>query len=237
MGAVVQAMTEFLQWLFNISSSVGLPYYGVAIILFTIIIKILLYPLTWKQTVSMRKMSELQPKMQELQKKYASNKEKLNQKMVELYSEEKVNPYAGCLPLLVQLPILWAFYRALYDFPYAQDASVWFLGYNITVSYGLSFDFHLVLPILAAASTYLMTKISTATAPKSSSKAGTSQASIEQTQKMMLVIMPFFMAYIVATLPSGLGIYIVTMNIVSMLQTVYINKRIERQKEAAKQIA
>jgi YidC/Oxa1 family membrane protein insertase len=138
-NTVVQGMTTFLEWLFSLSSMIGLPYYGVAIILFTVIIKILLYPLTWKQMSSMRKMTELQPKMKELQKKYGNDKQKLNQKVMELYSKEQVNPYAGCLPIVIQLPILWAFYRTLYSFPYGNDASVWFLGFDITKSYGFCF--------------------------------------------------------------------------------------------------
>lgn len=228
--AIIHGMTTFLEWLFAFASMIGLPYWGVAIILFTIIIKVILYPLTWKQMKSMRRMTELQPKMKELQKKYAQDKTKLNQKIAELYGEEKVNPYAGCLPLLVQLPILWAFYRTLFVFPYGNDASVWFLGYNITVAYGLHIDYHLLLPLLAAVSTYFMTKVSSATSPSTGSDKGSPQAAAEQTQKMMLIFMPVFMAYIVATLPSGLGIYIVTMNIVSMLQTVYINRKLAAEK-------
>ncbi len=232
MSTIVQGMTTFLEWLFNLSSMIGLPYYGVAIILFTVIIKVLLYPLTWKQMTSMRKMTELQPKMKEIQKKYGNDKQKLNQKVMELYSKEKANPYAGCLPILVQLPILWAFYQTLFKFPYGNDASVWFLGFNITQPYGFALSYHLLLPIIAALTTYLMTKVSTATTPKSDS----APAGAEQTQKFMLIFMPFFLAYIVATVPSGLGIYIVTMNVMSILQTIYINKKLLAEKEKAKAV-
>jgi YidC/Oxa1 family membrane protein insertase len=236
-NTIVQGMTSILELLFKFSSMIGLPYYGVAIIIFTVIIKVLLYPLTWKQMVSMRRITELQPKMQELQKKYGKNKEKLNQKMMELYTKEKVNPYAGCLPILVQLPILWAFYQTLFRFPYSNDSTIWFLGFDITKAYGFSLDYHLLLPIIAAATTYIMTKVSTATNPSMNAakdaKPGTPQATAQQTQKFMFVVMPFFMAYIVATLPSGLGIYIITMNVVSMLQTVYINKKLAAEKQKA----
>jgi YidC/Oxa1 family membrane protein insertase len=226
-STVVQGMTTFLVWLFNLASMIGLPYYGVAIIMFTIIMKVLTYPLTWKQMTSMRKMTALQPKMKELQKKYGNDKARLNQKVMELYSKEKVNPYAGCLPILVQLPILWAFYRTLFEMPktlglQGTEPSVWFLGFNITQAYGFALDYHLLLPIFAGLSTYLMTKVSVATTPKT----GSAPAGAEQTQKFMYIFMPFFLAYIVATLPSGLGIYILTMNIVSIIQTVYINKKL-----------
>ncbi|RNC28953.1 MAG: Membrane protein insertase YidC [Candidatus Dichloromethanomonas elyunquensis] len=234
MNTVVQGMTFFLEWLFSFSSMIGLPYYGVAIILFTIIIKILLYPLTWKQMISMRKMSELQPKMKELQKQYSHDKQKLNQKIMELYNKEQVNPYTGCLPVVIQLPILWAFYRMLYQFPQTlglqgSEPSVWFLGFNIMKAYGLTLSYHLILPIFAAVTTYLMTKVSTPTNPSS----GSAPSSTEQTQKFMVMFMPFFLAYIVVTLPSGLGFYIVTMNVMSVLQTIYINRKLKADKEKA----
>lgn len=231
MGTIVHGMTTFLEWLFNLSSMIGLPYYGMAIILFTIIIKVLLYPLTWKQMSSMRKMTRLQPKMAEIQKKYAHDKQKMNQKVMELYSKEQVNPYAGCLPILVQLPILWAFYQTLLKFPYGNDSSAWFLGYNLTVSYGLGLNYHLLLPLLAGATTYLMTKV---TAVTSTNKSSNAPAGAEQTQKFMMIFMPFFLAYIVATVPSGLGLYIITMNVVSILQTVYINKKLLAETEMVK---
>jgi len=234
---VVNAMTIFLEWLFELSSMVGLPYWGVSIILFTIIIKIVLYPLTIKQMISMRKMSELQPKIKELQKKYSYDKQKLNQKIMELYSQEKASPYAGCLPILIQLPILWVFYKTLYALTAraSGDPSFWFLGFNITETYGLAFDFHLILPILAMVTTYYMTKVSMSNTPKVTDNSSSLGASAEQTQKMMLYIMPFFMAYIIITLPSGLGFYIVTMNIMSILQTVYIYKVVlKRQENKAK---
>lgn len=228
MSTVVQGMTTFLQWLFELSSMIGLPYYGVAIIIFTVIIKILLYPLTLKQTRSMRRMSDLGPKLKEIQKKYGKDKQKLQQKTLELYSREGVNPYSGCLPILLQLPVFFALYKTLMEFPFGQDASAYFLGFNLTQAYGLGLDYHLILPLIAGGSTYLMTKVSMSATPKNTA----APAGAEQTQKFMLIFMPIFLAYIVATVPSGLGLYIITMNIMSILQTVYINNKIQREKES-----
>jgi YidC/Oxa1 family membrane protein insertase len=235
-STLIQGMTTILEWLFNFSSTIGLPYWGVAIILFTIIIKILLYPLTVKQMVSMRKMTELQPKVREIQKKYGHDKQKMNMKVMELYSQEKASPYAGCLPLLVQLPILLIFYRALFNLTAraSNDPSFQFLGFNITETYGLTLDYHLLLPIIAGVTTYFMTKVSMANSPKpmvANDKKNNVAVSAEQTQKIMLYVMPLFMAYIVLSLPSGLGIYIVTMNIVSILQTIYIYKVFFKREE------
>ncbi|UWG97261.1 YidC/Oxa1 family membrane protein insertase [Dehalobacter sp. DCM] len=236
MDIIYQGMAEILRWLFELSSMIGLPYWGMAIILFTIIIKLILYPLTWKQTVSMRKMQELQPKMAQLQKKYANDKQMLNQKTMEMYSEEKVNPYSGCLPILVQLPILWIFYRTLANFPYGTGEAVTFLGFNITQAYGFQLSWHLILPIIAGLTSYVMSKVSMSMnkqQTKPGAKKDAQQAAADSTQKMMLYFMPIFMAYIVITLPSGLGFYIVTMNIVSILQTVYIYKKLDQQKQKA----
>jgi YidC/Oxa1 family membrane protein insertase len=171
--------------------------------------------------------------------KYGHDKQKMNQKIMELYSEEKASPYSGCLPLLVQLPILWIFYKALFDLTAraSTDPSFEFLGFNITQTYGLALDYHLILPIIAAVTTYLMTKVSMANTPQTATNNTNNQmaASAQQTQKIMLYIMPLFMAYIVITLPSGLGIYIVTMNIVSILQTLYIYKvLLNREEKKAK---
>nr|WP_052298689.1 YidC/Oxa1 family membrane protein insertase [Syntrophobotulus glycolicus] len=220
-------MINFLDILFNLTSLVGLPYYGVAIILFTIIIKIILFPLTYKQTASMRKMMELTPMITDIQKKYAKDKVKANQKVMELYAKEKANPYMGCLPLLIQMPILWAFYKALMIFPYGNEASAMFLGFNLTVKYGFTPDYHLILPIAAGLSTYLMSKTTS-----SSTVSASQPESAKQTQKIMLIVMPFFLAYITASVPSGLGIYIITMNIVSAIQTLYINNHLEKQSKA-----
>ena len=82
-----------------------ISYYGITIILFTLIVKLCLYPLYIKQTKSMAKMSAVQPKMQAIQRKYANDRETMNIKMAELYKEEKFNPMGGCLPMLIQMPI------------------------------------------------------------------------------------------------------------------------------------
>ncbi|MGI5902379.1 MAG: YidC/Oxa1 family membrane protein insertase [Desulfitobacteriia bacterium] len=223
MSIFVDGMTKILEYFFKFATFIGWPSWGVAIILFTIVVKIILYPLTLKQMISMRKTAALQPKLRELQKKYGHDKQKLNQKTTELFSEERVNPFAGCFPLLIQLPILWLVYRTLWKFPYGDDPSVMFLGFNVSVAYGFKLSYHLILPLIAALTTYLMTKVTMMMNPTPSGSDGIA-ASAQQTQKIMLYIMPFFLAYIVITLPSGLGLYIVTMNIMSILQTIYIHK-------------
>ena len=223
MNIIVEGMTYLLNILYNFSASVGLPNYGVAIILLTVLIKTLIYPLTYKQMASMRKTVDLQPKIKAIQAKYKNDKEKANTAVMELYKEHNVNPMGGCLPIIVQLPIFWALYSTLSHFPYGGSASAahWFLGFDLTKIYGFAPSYHLLLPIFAAATTYLQTKV---TNPN---------ATTDPTQKTMLYLMPVFFAYISATVPSGLALYWVTMNVVSILQQLYINRRLANQNKSA----
>src|SRR5665648_819883 len=185
-------------------------------------IKTLIYPLTYKQMDSMRKTVELQPKIKALQAKHKNNKEKANAAVMELYKEHKVNPMGGCLPIIVQLPIFWALYSTLRNFPYGDSAVTahWFLGFDLTETYGFALTFHLLLPIFAAATTYLQTRL---TNPNAS----------DPTQKTMLYMMPVFFAYISATVPAGLALYWVTMNVVSIFQQLYINRKLGSLKKEA----
>ena len=223
MNIIIQGMTYLLNILYNFSATIGLPNYGVAIILLTILIKTLIYPLTYKQMASMRKTVDLQPKIKAIQAKYKNDKEKANTAVMELYKEHNVNPMGGCLPILVQLPIFWALYTTLHNFKY-DPSNVWahmFLGFDLTKIYGFTPSFHLILPVFAAATTYLQTKV---TNPN---------ASADPTQKTMLYIMPVFFAYISVTVPSGLALYWVTMNCVSILQQLYINRKLASQNKSA----
>lgn len=221
MNIVVQWMTELLKWLHGLTSLVGIANYGVAIILLTILIKTLIFPLTWKQMKSMRKTVDIQPKVKELQKKYKSDPQKLNAETMALYKEHNVNPAGGCLPIVIQLPIFWALYSTLFNFGnYIADPSqANFLWFNLTMK-----DPYYILAILSAATTFLQTKLTSASNPASAT---------DPTQKTMLYIMPVFMGYISSTVPSGLALYWVTMNIVSVLQQLYINRRLEREQVKA----
>ena len=90
--------------------------YGIAIILMTILIRLILYPLMQKQMVSMREMQKIQPLMKEVQERYKNDKERLNRELMALYKEHKVNPMSGCLPLIIQMPILILFFQVLREF-------------------------------------------------------------------------------------------------------------------------
>ena len=117
----IESLLHFLmEALYNLTDQFGFGSYGLAIILLTIIVKVALYPLTVKQLRSMKAMQELQPELQKLQTKYKNNPQAMQMKLAELYKEKGVNPLAGCLPLLIQMPILMGMYYALFNFDYGN---------------------------------------------------------------------------------------------------------------------
>ena len=219
-GSIFEPIENILHFLmevlYNLTAQLGFGSYGLAIILLTIIVKAALYPLTVKQLRSMKAMQEIQPELQKLQEKHKNNPQMLQMKMMELYKERGVNPMAGCLPLLIQMPILMGMYYALFHFDYggAAPSFLWLPSLSET-------DPLYILPILAMATTLIQQKMST----------------MQQTQqtKMLMVIMPLFIGWLSLTFPSGLVLYWVTMNTVQIVQQWWINRDddVSKQKEAA----
>lgn len=204
-GIVKQALTFF----YNLTVSAGVPSYGVAIILLTIVIKMALYPLTVKQVKSMKAMQDIQPKMKALQEKYKDNKEKLSKEMAELYKNAGVNPLAGCLPLIVQMPVLIAIFFAIKEYTYAGDSS--FLWLN-NLSQDNPSDPYYIIPVLSGLTTYIQQK---------QTMTDTSSAQ----NKMMMIFMPVFIGYITITFPAGLGIYWVVGNLVQIAQQWWMYRK------------
>lgn len=201
MGAIMDWLAGGLGWLLDLLVQFT-GSYGVSIILSTIIVRLLLYPLTLSQNKNMVAMKKIQPEVNEIQKKYADNKEELQKKTMELYSKYKINPLGGCLPLLLQLPILWAFFRVLREIPYEQAGK--FLGIWILSEPDKLF----ILPILSAVTTYIQSKM-TATDPS---------------QKSMLIMMPIMILIFSLSFPSGLVLYWITSNVFSIAQQAWLNK-------------
>lgn len=214
--SLVDAMTFLTHWLYGLTDSIGLPSYGLAIILLTILIKLVLYPLNQKQMVSMKRMQEIQPKIKELQEKYKNkDQQKMQQKMMELYKEHNVNPMAGCLPILVQMPILIALYRSLLHIEFKNIEHAGFIWINSLSDK----DPFFILPVLAGVTTYMQSKLTVST--------------VDQTQRMMLYMMPVFLAWISTTVPSGLVLYWVVFNILGFAQQFLVNRQVEQAKEGA----
>lgn len=191
-------LQSILTFFYHLTETIGLANYGLAIVLMTIVIKMALYPLTAKQVRSMKGLQILQPKMKELQEKYKDKPEKLKKEMAVLYQEAGVNPLAGCLPLLVQMPILIGIFYAIRDFSYVNVPSfLWMKDLSQA-------DPTYVLPVLSAVTTYWQQR----------------QTTTEMTQqnKMMMIFMPLFIGYISTTFPAGLVVYWVMSNIIQIAQ-------------------
>lgn len=208
---IVDLMSTLVTYAFQLTQMIGYPSYGVAIILLTIVIKAILAPLTVKQIKSMKAMQELQPRMKQLQDKYKNDPAKLQAEMGALYKEMGVNPLAGCLPLLVQMPFLIAIYWALKDYPYDPN----FVQFLWLPSLGDP-DPMYILPILSALSTWVMSR--------QTSNGATGAAA--QQQKIMTIFMPLFIGYISLSFPSGLVIYWVVSNVFQLIQQHFIYKNL-----------
>lgn len=178
--------------------------FGLAIILLTILIKIVLLPLTLKQDKSMKEMKMLQPKIEELKKKYQGDPQLLNQKTMELYKEHKVNPAGGCLPLLVQLPILWALFGVLRKEGVVPDET--FLWFSLVTP-----DPFFVLPILNGAVSFVQQKLM-----------GTSS---NPQMKNMLYIFPIMMIFISYKMPGGLQLYWLISSLTGVIQQYFVMNR------------
>ena len=193
-----------MQFFYNLTASLGFPSYGIAIIILTIVIKVLLLPFALKQIKSMKGMQEIQPKVAALQKKYKNDRAKLSIEMQKLYREHNISPLAGCLPLLIQMPFLVSIFYALQGFQY-DSAHASFLWLSSLASKDPTY----VLPILSAVSTWAL---SAQTAPKNA----------EGPQKMMTYFMPLFIGYISINFPSGLVIYWVVSNLFQLVQQTIV---------------
>ena len=195
---IVHILQVILDFFYHITSVVGLENYGLAIILMTIVIKMLLYPLTVKQVKSMKGMQDIQPEMKKLQAKYKNNPQQMQKELGKLYKEAGVNPMAGCLPLFAQMPILMGMFYALRDLTYVGDPNFLWMA---TLS---DPDPYYVLPVLSALTTFIQQKQTT--------------TEMNQQMKMMMIFMPLFIGWISISFPAGLVLYWVTMNIMQISQ-------------------
>lgn len=206
----MQILSSFVQqvvgYIYELTRFIGEPSYGLAIIIMTILIKLLLSPLTAKQIASTKAMSRIQPKMKELQARYKDDKVTLNQKLSELCKKEGVNPLAGCLPLIVQMPIMIGIFYGIRDFQYAGPSSF------LWMSSIADPDPLYILPILSALTTFIQSK---QTMPPSDNPQG----------KIMLYFMPLFIGYISLKFPAGLVLYWVVMNIMQIGQQFLLDRK------------
>ena len=191
--------------------------YGIAIILFSLIAKLILLPINIKQTKSMQATNKVQPEIQKIQKKYKDNPEKLNEETMKLYREHNINPVGGCLPLLIQFPIIIGLYRVLqqpqiYVFGSQEAYDAIDKAFLWLPSLGQPDPLH-ILPILAAVTTYLY--MSTSQTP-----GGNEQA--QQMNQSMKIMSPLLIGFMAWTFPSGLALYWVIQNIFTFVQQIFM---------------
>ena len=211
----IQALVDFVVHILNaIYGVVG--NYGIAIIIVTVLMRIIIFPLTLKQEKSMKKMRELQPELEKIKEKYKDNPQEYQQKTAELYRESGVNPLGGCLPLLIQMPVFVALYWAFSGNAIPADAK--FLWFTLKQPDRLfmigNFAFNL-LPILNVGVTYIQQKIMTS--------ATSGQGSSQQMQTM-LYMMPLMMLFIFYKMPSGVTLYYLVSGALSLVQQYFILK-------------
>ena len=203
MSYLYNLLQQFFAFLLNTTDKyVG--NFGISIIIVTILIKIALLPLTLKQDKSMKEMKKLQPEIEKIKAKYANDKQMLNIKTIELYKEHKVNPMGGCLPLLIQFPILIALFGVLRNGIIPQDSS--FLWLKLSDK-----DPYYILPVLNGAVSFFQQKLM-----------GTSD---NPQMKNMMYIFPIMMIYISYKMPSGLQLYWLTSSILAVVQQYFIMKK------------
>ncbi len=227
---IINPMVNVLLYIYSLINN-----FGISIIIFTILIRLITHPLTASQMKSSQGLQELQKskEWQEIQKKYKDDKQKLSQEQMRLYKEKGINPFGSCLPTLIQFPIIIGLYQAiiqalavtplqLFDFskhiyPFINAAKIIplnnnFLWMDLSQPERLDvFGFGVpVLAIIVVITTYLQTKLMTpATSPGDQSA---------QMTQMMNLYMPLFIGYIAYTLASGLALYFVTSNLVGIIQ-------------------
>jgi len=192
--------------------------WGWAIILFTLLVKLTLFPLSYKGMMSMQKLKDLAPKMKELKTKYKDDPAKLNAQMMEMYKKNGANPMGGCLPMLLQIPVFFALYRVLLNADELQGA-IWISGWidNLAAA-----DPYYILPVLMGASMWFQQKI-------------TPNNFTDPMQEKIFQFFPLIMAgmFIIMPFPSGLVLYWVVNNLFTIGQQYVINKAYAKHKEAA----
>ena len=218
-----------MKWIMEMIYKV-IPNWGVAIIIMTILLRLIIYPLTKKSSESSLKMQEFQPKIQEIQTKYKENPQKMNEEMAKLYKETGYNPLSGCLPLLIQFPLIIAMFNLFnnyFEFRGAMFIPGWIPDLSVGDSVAsLNFNLPLlgnqirILPVIYLVSQLFYGKMTSATTP-------TQNAS---QMKFMMYGMPIIFFFIFYNSPSGLLLYWTVSNILTMVQQIYINKLMQAKK-------
>lgn len=210
--AIVEVLKTVLLSINNVTHN-----YGLSIIILTIVIRLITWPLMSKQLSSAKAMQDIQPEIKKLQEKYKNDKEKLNVATMELWKEHKINPAAGCLPLLLQIPILWAMFRMLQTPPNIDPQQYFLLTVDMreallaTVNGAAVWNSHpgyWILVFLSGVTTFLQQKLTMT----------------DQSQRSMMIVMPFMLLYFSLRFPAGVVLYWVVNNMLSLGQHLLVHR-------------
>jgi len=186
-----------------------IPNYGIAIILLTILIRLITFPLQYKSFKSMKKMQEIQPELQKIKEKYKDDNQKMQKETMALFQKAGANPLSGCLPLLLQMPFFFAIYRVLYSAVELVGAPFFGWIHDLSIH-----DPFYVLPVLMAASMFMQQKI-------------TPQTSVDPTQQKVMMLMPLIFGFIMKNLPAGLVLYIFISTTFGIIQQYLVYKSLD----------
>jgi YidC/Oxa1 family membrane protein insertase len=199
---LAQPLFTALDWVHGVTGN-----WGVAIILVTLLLKALFYPLSETSGRSMAKMKLLSPRIKNLQETYKDDRDKLGRAMMDLYKREKVNPATGCLPMIIQIPVFFAFYQVLLESVEMRQAPFAFWIHDLSAR-----DPLFILPAIMAAAMFMQYKLNPTAA--------------DPVQQKVFMIMPLVMSFTFAFFPAGLVLYWVTNTLLSIAQQWNINRRI-----------
>ncbi len=226
--STVEIGPKFLQWISKIFMAFlkflnsFIPSWGICVLIFAILLKVLLYPLTHKSFESSTKMQKIQPLMKEIQAKYKHDPQLMNTELKKLYKEHGVNPLGGCLPMLMQMPILFALYPILrYSIDLRQAGFLWLPDLSEP-------DPIWLLPILMAVFMFVQQKLM-APSKQTLENMDEKQRATQQSQKMMMYFMPIMMFFIFKSLSSGLVLYWTVFSIIGTIQQYIIKKKFSRK--------
>jgi len=211
---IAKPMIAGLNWANKVTRN-----YGIDIILLTILIKIIFYPLSVKSYKSMKEMQKLQPMIQKLKEKYKDDKQKLNAEMMDIYKKKGVNPMGGCLPMVIQIPVFFALYKALSGAIELRHAPFMLWMNDLSAPEDL-FAFHVmgyelpirILPLVMGITQVIQQKMT--------------PTSVDPMQEKMMLFMPIFFTFLFWGFPAGLVLYWLVNNVISIAQQYYINKKV-----------
>jgi len=205
--SIIQPISKFILEFMHLLHKF-IPNYGIIIIIISILLILIFSPLTFKSYSSMRKMQMLQPEMAALKKKYEKDPQRLNSETMNLYKKSKVNPFTGCLPMFIQMPVFFALYAIL-----RTTIDLRCSPFMLWITDLSSKDPYYILPILTGATMFVSQKLSLT----------------DQSQKMMVYIMPIMLTFLFLSLPAGINLYWLVYNLLSVVQQMVIKRILNKE--------